>query len=185
MERALLKAGGRKIPISNPDKVLYPGARFTKAKVIDYYAKVAPVLLPHFKSRPVTLVRYPDGVFKEAFYEKNAPGFTPGWIHTFPVPRSEGGHIRYILVDNLPTLLWVANLAALELHPFLHRAPKIDRPTHLVFDLDPGEGADVLACARVGFLIRDLLARLKLESFPKVSGSKGLQIYIPLNLPVT
>ena len=185
MEDSALKAGGRKIPVSNLDKVLYPGGRFTKAKVLEYYGQIATVLLPHFKARPVTLVRYPDGVFKEAFYEKNAPGFTPEWVQTFPVPRSQGGVINYILINDLPTLLWVANLAALELHPFLHRAPHIERPTHCVFDLDPGEGADILACAETAFVVREVLEGFKLKSFPKVSGSKGIQLYVPLNTPVT
>ncbi|HTL16585.1 MAG TPA: non-homologous end-joining DNA ligase [Patescibacteria group bacterium] len=185
MGKSVIRIGGRKIAVTNLEKILYPGGRFTKAKVIDYYARVAPVLLPHFRNRPVTLVRYPDGVFKEFFFEKNAPGFAPTWIRTFPVPRSEGGVINYILLNDLPTLLWAANLAALELHPFLHRAPNLQRPTHIVFDLDPGEGADILTCSRVAFLIRDVLAGLKLKAFPKVSGSKGIQVYVPLNTPAT
>src|SRR5205823_2593618 len=159
MGQSALKLGGRTIPVSNLEKVLYPG-RFTKAEVIEYYSRIAPVLLPHFKNRPVTLVRYPDGVLKELFFEKNAPGFTPKWIKTFPVPRTEGGVINYILINDLPTLVWVANLAALELHPFLHRAPHIDTPTHVVFDLDPGEGVDILACAEVALLVRDLLSKI-------------------------
>ncbi|HZR18898.1 MAG TPA: non-homologous end-joining DNA ligase [Verrucomicrobiae bacterium] len=185
MDKSTLRVGKRKIPVSNLDKILYPGGQFTKASVIDYYSRVAPVLLPHFKKRPVTLVRYPDGVLKKSFYEKNAPGFTPEWVHTFPVPRTEGGVIQYVLIDDIATLVWAANLAALELHPFLHRAPNLDRPTHIVFDLDPGEGADILTCASVAFLVRELLARLKLKAFPKVSGSKGIQIYVPLNTPVS
>ncbi|HLH55334.1 MAG TPA: non-homologous end-joining DNA ligase, partial [Verrucomicrobiae bacterium] len=185
MKQSIVRIAGRKIAVSNLQKVLYLGGHFTKADVIEYYSKVAPVLLPHFKNRPVTLVRYPDGVFKQSFYEKNAPGFTPKWVRTFPVPRTGGGTINYILINNLPTLIWAANLAALELHPFLHRAPRIDRPTHIVFDLDPGEGADILNCARVALRIRDLLGGLKLEAFPKVSGSKGIQVYVPLNTPVS
>ena len=184
MEKSVLRVGNRRIAVSNLDKVLYPGGQVTKARVIEYYSHIALVLLPHFKQRPVTLVRYPDGVFKESFYEKNAPGFTPDWVKTFPVPRSEGGVINYILINDLPTLVWAANLAALELHPFLHRAPDTASPTHVVFDLDPGDGADVLTCVRVGFLLRELLAGLKLECFPKVSGSKGLQVYVPLNTPI-
>lgn len=183
MEKSVLRIGRRNITVSNLDKVLYPGGRVTKARVIEYYSEIAPVLLPHFKNRPVTLVRFPDGVFKESFYEKNAPGFTPEWVKTFPVPRSEGGMINYILINDLATLVWAANLAALELHPFLHRVPKIDCPTHIVFDLDPGEGADVLTCIRVALLLRELLEGLKLRAFPKVSGSKGLQMYVPLNTP--
>jgi bifunctional non-homologous end joining protein LigD len=181
-----LKVDGRVIPISNPDKVLFPGARFTKAQVIDYYIRVADFILPHLKDRPVTLKRYPDGVDGEFFYEKNAPAFTPSWVKTFPAPRREGGSdIRYILVNDLATLVWLANLANIEIHPFLHRVPHIDRPSYMVFDLDPGEGADVLSCARVALLLKDVLARLELESFVKVSGSKGIQLYVPLNTPIT
>ncbi len=184
MRQSGIRIGRRTVAVSNLEKVLYPGGRFTKAKVIEYYSNVAPAILPHLKNRPVTLVRYPDGVFGESFYEKNAPGFTPEWVRTFPVPRSEGGVINYILVNDTATLVWAANLAALELHPFLHRVPRIEQPTQVVFDLDPGEGADILVCAEVAFLVRDLLARLKLQCFPKVSGSKGIQLYVPLNTRV-
>jgi len=185
MAESAITVGARRIVVSNLDKVLYPDGPFTKAQVIDYYVRVSAFLLPHFKNRPVTLVRYPDGPFGKSFYEKNAPKFTPDWVTTFPVPRSEGGVIQYILINDLATLAWAANLAALELHPFLHCAPKIDRPTHVVFDLDPGEGTDILTCAEVAFLVHDLLAKLRLECFPKVSGSKGIQIYVPLNSAVT
>jgi bifunctional non-homologous end joining protein LigD len=171
-----------KLVISNPEKILYPASQFTKAQVIEYYVAVSRFLLPHFKDRPVTLKRYPDGVHGDFFYEKDAPDFTPQWVKTFPVPRREGGpDIRYILISDVATLAWAANMAAIELHPFLHRVPGIDTPTSVVFDLDPGEGADVLQCAEVSFLLRDLLQRLKLKSFAKVSGSKGIQVYVPLN----
>src|SRR6185295_17488096 len=114
------------------------------------------------------------------------PSFTPDWVKTFPVPRREsGGSIRYILVNDRATLAWLANLANLEIHPFLHRVPKIDQPTSIVFDLDPGHGADIRTCCRMALLLRDLLAKLKLQSFAKVSGSKGLQVYVPLNTPIT
>jgi bifunctional non-homologous end joining protein LigD len=168
--------------VSNPDKVLYPAGKFTKADVVEYYRRVAPFLLPHFRDRPVTLKRYPNGVHSEAFYEKDAPGFTPSWVKTFPVPRREGGSdINYIIIDDARTLAWAANMAALELHPFLHRVPQIERPTHIVFDLDPGEGTNILQCAEVALLLRDLLTELRLKSCPKVSGSKGIQVYVPLN----
>jgi bifunctional non-homologous end joining protein LigD len=185
MEKSTLRVGNRNITVSNLDKILYPGGHFTKARVIEYYSQAAPVLLPHFHNRPVTLVRYPEGVFGQSFYEKNAPGFAPDWVKTFPVPRGKGGVINYILINDVATLVWSANLAALELHPFLHRAPRIDRPTHLVFDLDPGEGADVLTCAHVALLLRQVLSGLNLQAFPKVSGSKGIQVYVPLNTPIT
>jgi len=185
MAGSVLTVGRRKVPVSNLDKVLYPGGRFTKAQVIDYYTRVSKFLLPHLKNRPVTLKRYPNGVLGGFFYEKDAPSFTPDWVKTFAVPRRAGGDINYILINDLPTLVWVANTASLELHPFLHRTPKIDRPTHLVFDLDPGEGTDIMACAEVAFLLKDTFDDLGLEIFPKVSGSKGIQVYVPLNAPVT
>lgn len=131
-----LEVEGRGIAVSNLDKLLYPSASFTKANVIDYYIRVSRWLLPHLQDRPVTLKRYPDGIGGEHFYEKDAPTFTPEWVQTFPVPRRAGGQpIRYILINDLPTLVWVANLANLEIHPFLHRAPKIDVPTYVAFDL--------------------------------------------------
>src|SRR5689334_16022356 len=177
-----MAARNHDVEISNPDKILYPGGQFTKSDVVNYYQRVARYLLPHFKDRPVTLKRYPSGVFGSAFYEKNAPGFTPDWVKTFPVPRHEGGpDINYILINDVRTLIWTANMAALELHPFLHRVPHIEQPTHVVFDLDPGEGTNIFQCAEVAFLLRDVVAKLKLKSFAKVSGSKGIQIYLPLN----
>jgi len=186
-ERQKICVGKRSIEISNLDKMMYPGHRFTKAKVIDYYISIAPYLLPHLKNRPVTMKRFPDGVFGEFFYEKDAPTFTPSWVKTFPVPRRVGNQpdIRYVIINDLPTLVWVANLANLEIHPFLHRVPKINQPTAIAFDCDPGEGADVVTCARVALLLRDLLRELNLESYAKVSGSKGLQVYVPLNSRVT
>ncbi len=180
-----LQVEGRAVPVSNLEKKLYPSG-FAKAQVIDYYIRVAPWLLPHLRDRPVTLKRYPDGVRGEFFYEKDAPDFTPDWVHTFAVPRRGGGpDIRYVVINDLATLVWCANLANLEIHPFLHRVPNIDTPTYLVFDLDPGPGADVLTCAEVAFLLREALSRRKLECFSKVSGSKGIQVYVPLNTPVT
>ncbi len=183
---AKARATQRKLVVTNPDKVLYRAGHVTKAQVVEYYVKVSRWLLPHFKNHPVTLKRYPDGVHGEFFYEKDAPGFTPEWVKTAPVPRHDGGpDIRYILINDVATLAWVANIASLELHPFLHRAPAIDTPTAVVFDLDPGEGADILTCAQAAFLLKDLLDQLGLESLVKVSGSKGLQVYVPLNTAVT
>ncbi len=182
-----LHIAGRRIEVSNLDKVLYPGHKFTKGQVIDYYVRISKYLLPHLKDHPVTLKRFPNGVFGEFFYEKDAPAFTPDWVKTFPVPRREtkGDDIRYVIINDLPTLVWLANLANLEIHPFLHRIPRIDRPSSIVFDCDPGEGADILDCARVALLLREVLGELKLESYAKVSGSKGLQLHVPLNSPVT
>jgi bifunctional non-homologous end joining protein LigD len=185
-ESVTLKIGKRRLSISNPDKVFYNAGKFTKLDVGNYYLRVAPFLLPHFRDRPVTLKRYPNGIHGEVFYEKDAPSFTPAWVKTFPVPRREGGpDIDYILINDRATLAWSANIAALELHPFLHRVPRLERPTHLVFDLDPGEGAGLVECIEVVFFLRDVLAKLRLKSFPKVSGSKGIQLYVPLNTPVS
>ena len=181
-----LEVEGRRVPVSNLDKVLYPAAGFTKAQVIDYYIRCSRWLLPHLRDRPITLKRYPNGVSGEHFYEKDAPSFTPEWVTTYPVPRRNGGpDIRYILVNDLPTLVWVANLANLELHPFLHRAPGINTPNYVAFDLDPGEGTDIRTCAEVARLLKAIFDDLGLKSFAKVSGSKGLQVYVPLNRSAT
>lgn len=177
-----IQVEGRSVSLSNLEKVLYPGNGFTKAQVIEYYVHIAPWLLPHFARRPVTMRRFPDGVAGKAFYEKNAPRHTPSWVHTTEVPRQRGGKpIRYICVDDLPTLVWCANIASLELHPFLHRAARLDRPDAMVFDLDPGEGATLATCAEIALALKGLLASNGLQCFPKVSGSKGLQLYVPLN----
>lgn len=175
---------GRRVVLTNPDKILFPSG-FTKGQVIDFYIRVSDYLLPHIQGRPITLKRYPNGIQAPHFYEKDAPSYTPEWVRTFDVPRREKGLIHYVVIDDLPSLVWAANTANLEIHPFLHRVPEIDRPTAVVFDLDPGEGADLLSCAKVAFLLKDALAEAGLESWPKVSGSKGMQLYAPLNTPVT
>ncbi|MBV8830580.1 MAG: non-homologous end-joining DNA ligase [Acidobacteriaceae bacterium] len=173
---------GQQVQCTRLSKLLYPAARFTKADVIDYYVRVAPFILPHLRDRPVTLKRYPDGVTAEPYWEKDAPSFTPEWVQTFPVPRHAGGpDINYILLQNTATLAWAANAAALELHPFLHRVPDITKPTAIVFDLDPGAGADIRQCIQVALEIREVIDQLELQLFPKVSGSKGIQLYLPLN----
>ena len=177
---------GKPVPVSNLQKVLYPAPGFTKGQVIDYYIRIAPVLLPHLRKRPLTLKRYPDGVRGFFFYEKACPGHRPAWLRTTKVPAfREEGHINYCVMDELAALVWVANLADLELHTFLHRAPKLDRPTMLAFDLDPGPPADILQCGQVALRLRELFSGWGLESFPKTSGSKGLQIYVPLNTATT
>jgi bifunctional non-homologous end joining protein LigD len=169
---------GRELSLSNLGKVLYPAAGFTKAQVVDYYARIAPALLPHLAGRALTLKRYPNGVEGKFFYEKNSPGHRPDWVRT-----QEIGGVNYTVIDGLPALVWVANLASLELHTSLSRAAKPEEPTQLVFDLDPGAPADIVTCCEVGLLIRELLAGLGLESWAKTSGSKGLQVYAPLNTP--
>ncbi len=179
------KASKRPVSFSNPDKVYFPSG-FTKGEMIRYYLEVASHLLPHLADRPVTLIRFPNGVKGGSFYEKNAPKHAPEWITTFAVPRRHHeGDINYILVNNAETLAWCANLGAIEFHPFLHRAPEIDRPTHVAFDLDPGEGADIFSCSAVALLLKGVFDGLGLRAFPKVSGSKGIQIYVPLNSAVT
>src|SRR6266576_2190500 len=184
--KAELTVEDRKLSVSNLDKVLYPKVGFTKGQVIDYYIRIAPVLLPHLRDRPLTMKRYPDGVDGEFFYEKNCPSHRPKWVQTAKV-WSEGNQrtMNYCLANDLPTLVWAANLADLELHTSLSRKDKIERPTMMVFDLDPGPPADIVQCCQVGIWLRDLLARMKLKSFAKTSGSKGLQVYVPLNTPVT
>ena len=181
-----VKIGNKKLALSNIDKVLYPETGFTKGQVIDFYSRVAPYILPHIEHRPITLKRYPNGIRGEQFYEKNAPSFTPAWIKTYPIQRSSReSMINYILINDLPTLLWSANLANLEIHPFLAKAPEISIPTMVVFDLDPGEGASLVQSCEVAFLLRDLLDRLALECLLKVSGSKGIHVHVPLNTAVT
>jgi bifunctional non-homologous end joining protein LigD len=181
-----LKIDGHDVKCTRLSKVLYPETRFTKADVIDYYIRIAPFILPHLKDHPVTLKRYPDGVTGQSYWDKDAPSFTPEWVITFPVPRHAGGpDINYILIQNTATLAWAANVAALELHPFLHRAPEIQSPTSIVFDLDPGNGADIRNCIQVAFLVKDVIEQLGLRLFPKVSGSKGIQLHVPLNTPST
>jgi bifunctional non-homologous end joining protein LigD len=185
-EKAELVVENRRIQISNLDKVLYPKVGFTKGQVIDYYIRVAPVILPHLKDRPLTMKRYPDGVEGEFFYEKNCPEHRPKWVQTAQVwSESNERMMNYCLVQDLPTLVWAANLADLELHTSLARKRDVARPTMMVFDLDPGVPADIVRCCQVGLWLRDLLAKMKLKSFAKTSGSKGLQVYVPLNTAVT
>jgi bifunctional non-homologous end joining protein LigD len=180
-----LKVSGKIIEVSNLDKVLYPEVGFTKAEVIDYYIRIAPVLLPHLKRRPITLKRYPDGVEGFFFYEKQCPSHRPRWINTASVPSQRREKIDYCVIDKLPALVWAANLADLELHTFLHRMPAITQPTVLAFDLDPGPPAGIVLCCRVALWVKETLDEMGLESFAKTSGSKGLQIFVPLNSAVT
>ncbi len=172
---------GRTLSLSNLDKKLYPSG-FTKGQVIHYYTQIAPYLLPHLRGRPLTLKRYPNGSDGEYFYEKNCPKHRPPWVNTIPV-FSEGNRatMDYCEVDDLASLTWVANLASLELHTSLSLGKALERPTVLAFDLDPGAPAGVVACAQVALWIRDLLGPLGLRAFAKTSGSKGMQVYVPLN----
>ena len=173
---------GRTLTLTNLDKVLYPVAGFTKGQIIDYYARIAPVLVPQLAGRPLTLKRYPGGVDQEFFFEKNATKHRPDWVKTAPI-WSEGNqrNVNYILANDLPTLIWVANLAAIELHPSLSLAKNITCPRSMVFDLDPGPPANIVQCCQVAFWLREIFDHFGLQSFPKTSGSKGLQVYVPLN----
>ena len=181
-----IEVEGRRLRLSNRDKVLYPRARFTKGQVIDYYAAVAPWLLPHLAGRPLTLKRYPDGVDGQHFYEKRCPRHRPDWVRTAAVASERGrGVIDYCLADDLPTLVWLANLADLELHTSLGRALDMDSPTSMVFDLDPGPPAGLRECCKVALELRELLGAVGLEALVKTSGSKGLHVHVPLNSGAT
>jgi bifunctional non-homologous end joining protein LigD len=171
---------GRELKLSNLEKVLYPRTGFTKRELIDYYAAVAPVLLGHLDGRALTVTRWPDGVQEKSFFQKQTPAYAPAWVRTVTVP-SERKPIDYTLAEDLPTLLWLANLAAIELHAPLARAEAIDSPTALVFDLDPGAPATLIECCRVALLLHGMFENLGLECFAKTSGLKGLQLYVPLN----
>ena len=175
----------RTLKLSNLDKVLYPATGFAKAQVIDYYTRIAPALIPHLADRPLTLKRYPNGVDAEYFFEKNCPKHRPPWVQTATV--WSGGNNRdmyYCLCQDLPTLVWLANLATLELHTSLSYAADLPTPRTLVFDLDPGPPATIVECCRIGLMLRDFFREHGLESFAKTSGSKGLQLYVPLNTKV-
>ena len=177
---------GKKLKLSNLEKVLYPAVGFTKGQVIDYYVRISPVLLAHTQGRPLTMKRYPNGVDGMFFYEKNCPEHRPEWVQVAPVWSSGNNKwMKYCLAQDVPTLVWAANLADLELHTSLSMAKDMLRPTFIVFDLDPGAPANIVQCCQVGLWVRDVFAQLGLKSFAKTSGSKGLQIYIPLNTAVT
>src|SRR5258706_10807530 len=174
------------VKLSHIDVFIYPAARFTKGQVIDYYVHIAPALIPHLAGRPLTMKRYPEGVDHEYFFEKNAPMHRPEWVKTAPVwSESNKRTINFILANDLATLVWIANLASLELHPSLALASDIETPTMIVFDLDPGPPANIVQCAQVAMWVRAIFDHFGLQSFPKTSGSKGLQIYIPLNTKTT
>jgi bifunctional non-homologous end joining protein LigD len=182
----LVEVEGRRLSLSNLDKVLYPETGFTKGHVIDYYRRVAPALLPHLCGRPLTLKRYPDGVDGQFFYEKRCPSHRPDWVEVAPIWSGRNkGNVEYCVINDLPGLVWVANLASLELHTSLSMADPIEQPTMMVFDLDPGPPATVVECCRTALRLHELFEQVKLDSVAKTSGSKGLQVYVPLNTPVT
>jgi len=178
----IVEIDGKHLSLTNLDKVLYPATGFTKGQVIDYYARIGPVLLPHLTNHLLTLKRYPGGVDQECFFEKNATKYRPDWVKTVPI-WSEGNqrNVNYILANDLPSLIWIANLAAIELHPSLSLAKNISCPTMMVFDLDPGPPANIVQCCQVGIWLRAIFEHFNLQSFAKTSGSKGLQLYVPLH----
>jgi bifunctional non-homologous end joining protein LigD len=185
-KRLEVNIDGHRLSLSNLDKVFYPETGFTKGQVIDYYTRVAPVLLGHLRGRPLTLKRYPDGVTGPYFYEKQCPRHRPDWVAVAPVwSRHNSRTIEYCLADDLPTLVWLANLADLELHTSLALAADVTAPTVVAFDLDPGPPATIVECAEVALRLREAFEHLGLEAFPKTSGSKGMQVYVPLNTPAS
>lgn len=176
---------GRSLKVTNLTKVLYPLVGFTKAQVIEYYAKIAPTMLPHIADRGVTFKRWPDGVTGESFFNKRCPSHRPDWVGTCLGPGDREGGIHYCQLDEVAALAWAANLAALEIHAPMARCDDLDSPTILVFDLDPGEPATIIECCQVALSIREVLDTIGLHSVAKTSGSKGMQLYVPLNTPHT
>ena len=180
MNRKVVEAAGRRLSLSNLKKDLYPSYGFTKAHVLEYYRRIADFILPHLKDRALTLKRYPDGTEKDFFFEKRCPAHRPDWVKTAEVHHKEE-RMTVCLVNDLETLIWVENLASLELHVPLARAGSPETPDSIVFDLDPGDQAGILDCARVALILRDLFSQMRLESYVKTSGKKGLHVYVPLN----
>ena len=183
VERVHVEIDGHRLSVSNLDKVLYPVVGFTKAQIIDYYVRVAPVMLPHIEDRGITLRRWPNGVTEQSFFEKRCPSHRPGWVGTCLGPGDRRGGIEYCRLDSVAALAWTANLAALEIHAPMARCGQVDSPSMLVFDLDPGDPATIVECCQVALEIHDVLDTIGLAAFPKTSGSKGMQLYVPLNTP--
>ncbi len=177
-----IEVDGRSIRLSNLDRVLYPETGFTKGDLIDYYAAVAPAILPHLGGRPLTMRRFPGGVDGKSFWEKRCPAHRPDWVKTESVwSESNDDHVEYCVAGDVATLVWAANLADIEMHTSLATAREREIPRAVVFDLDPGEPADIMDCAELALTIRGMLAGAGLETFVKTSGSKGMQLYLPLN----
>jgi len=184
-EAVRTEIAGRSLKVTNLTKVLYPLVGFTKAQVIEYYAKIAPTMLAHIEDRGVTFRRWPDGVAADAFFNKRCPSHRPDWVGTCLGPGDRAGGIHYCKLDEVASLAWAANLAALEIHAPMARCSDLESPTMLVFDLDPGEPATIIECCQIALLIREVLDTVGLQSVAKTSGSKGMQLYIPLNTPHT
>ncbi|MGD9702288.1 MAG: non-homologous end-joining DNA ligase [Acidimicrobiia bacterium] len=176
---------GRRLKVSNLGKVLYPATGFLKAQVIDYYARIAPAMLPHLAGRGVTLRRFPNGVDEPGFFEKRCPKHRPEWLDAVVGPGDRNGVIRYCLFEEPAALVWSANLAAIELHAPMAKADDLESPLAIVFDLDPGSPAAMRECCEIALMVREILAAVGLDGWCKTSGSKGLQLYVPLNTPTT
>src|ERR1051325_2900932 len=186
MSASTVKIGKTTVNLSNLEKVLYPEVKFTKGQVIEYYLKMSPVIVPQVKNRPLTLKRYPNGVDGMMFYEKRCPPHAPSWIKQVTVTsRREEGKLSYCVIDSAASLVWVANLASLELHTLLFTGAKLYQPTWMVFDFDPGPPAGILECIPIALRVRDMLEEVGLKSFIKTSGGKGLHMVAPLNTTVT
>ena len=183
--KQVVTVGGRELSLSNLDKVLYPATGTTKGQVIEYYARIAPVMLPHLAGRALTFNRFPNGVDEKGFFEKRCAKHRPDWVPTAAGPGDRDGVIQYCVIDEPAALVWAANMAALELHAPMALAEDLETPRMVVFDLDPGAPAAIAECARTALAIRDVLAAVDLEGWPKSSGSKGLQLYVPLNTACT
>jgi bifunctional non-homologous end joining protein LigD len=181
----VVRVGDRDVKLTNLDKVLYPGTGTTKAEVIEYYARIAPVMLAHLAGRCITLKRFPDGVEHDGFFEKRCPKHRPTWIDTAVGPGDRNGDVAYCRFDEPAALVWAANMAALELHVPMAAAADLETPLALVFDFDPGLPATIVECCQVALAARDILVAVGLQSWPKTSGSKGLQVYVPLHTPAT
>jgi bifunctional non-homologous end joining protein LigD len=181
MSRTFVEMASGRISLTNLEKDLYPSYRFTKAHILEYYRRIAPFILPHLKDRALTLKRYPEGVEKGFFFEKRCPSHRPAWVETAEILQEGKEQMTVCLVNDLDTLIWVENLASVELHVPLAKAGSPETPDAMVFDLDPGDPAGLLECARVALILRELLSRMGLASYIKTSGKKGLHVYVPLN----
>jgi bifunctional non-homologous end joining protein LigD len=181
VSRKIIEIAGRRLSLSNLEKDLYPSYGFTKAHILEYYRRIAKFILPHLRDRALTFKRYPEGVDKDFFFEKRCPAHRPAWVKTAAVSLKDREEMTVCLVNDLETLMWVENLASVELHVPLARVSSPETPDSMVFDLDPGEPADILDCARVALILRDLLGPLGLTGYVKTSGQKGLHVHVPLN----
>ncbi|SHM46426.1 bifunctional non-homologous end joining protein LigD [Caldanaerovirga acetigignens] len=179
----VVSVGGEKLKLSNLSKLMWPEDGITKADIINYFVKIAPYLLPHLKDRPIVFTRYPEGIGGESFYQKNAPDYAPKWLKTYTVVTLSGGQkrkISYVLIDDLKSLVWAANQASLEIHPWLSRIGSIDHPDFAVFDLDPMEDTDFEDARFLALALKKLLEMEGFRSYPKTSGATGIQVYVPL-----